>query len=237
MPDVCIGIPSWLPEDEEARSLRIDRLNRLVKQIKDFFDLPIIFVGQNWKDYRPDYGNYRVETRGKLGILNARKLLFKLFLESHYTHIILFDDDAIIEGTKELCSQYIEEISNYNKVFAFVHTKTPSCKYTPYCDSQLNLCCISKEMYKECPLPDIDPQNNEAFEDRVWSTLLHIVYSKYERNVPEGLRCIHFKNMEEKAPSTWSDDGHNWRRLRLRTAQLEHYIYLHHHLPKELKEF
>lgn len=236
MSKLCIGIPSWLPDDDESRILRIDRLNRLINQIKELFDLPIIFIAQNWKDYKPNYSNCQIISKDRLGILKARKLLFKTFLDSDYTHIMLFDDDAIIEGTKELCSEYVDNITNYNKVFAFVSGGS-SCKYTPYCDSQLNLCCISKELYKECPLPNIDPQQNEGFEDRVWSTLLHIVYSKYEQQVPKGLKCIHFKNKNEKAPSTWSEEGHNWRKLRLRTSQLEHYIYLHHHLPRELKEF
>lgn len=237
MGNLCIGIPSWLPDDEESRSLRIDRLNRLINQIKELFDLPIIFISQNWKDYKPDYDKCQIISEGRLGILKARQLLFKTFLESEYTHMVLFDDDAIIEGTKELCDEYIKKVSNQNKVFAFVNTDRPTCKYTPYADSQLNLCCISKELYKECPLPDIDPQNNEGFEDRVWSTLLHLVYGEYEQQVPKGLKCVHFKNKNEKAPSTWSEDGHDWKRLRLRTAQLEHYIFLHHHLPRELKEF
>lgn len=237
MNKLCIGIPSWLPDDTEARALRMDRVNRLVKQIKELFDLPIIFVAQNWKDYSPKYDKMVVVKRDKLGILNARKLLFETFLQSEFTHILMFDDDAIIQGNKELCDLYVSDLLKRDKVFSFVKNSNHVSKYTEYADSQLNLACISKELYQQAPIPNVDPQKSQGFEDRIWSTLLHLCFGEFEYDVPKGLYCTHFKNPNEKAPSTWSKGGHDWNRLRLKTHQIEHYIYLHKKLPREVDRF
>ena len=55
MKKIGIGIPSYLPSKEIDRQLRIERLDRLLKQLKELFGFPIIFIAQNWGDYKPNY--------------------------------------------------------------------------------------------------------------------------------------------------------------------------------------
>jgi hypothetical protein len=44
----CFGIPSWLPDKEPDRSLRIERINRLFKQLNDLWpDIDILVIAQN----------------------------------------------------------------------------------------------------------------------------------------------------------------------------------------------
>lgn len=33
---ICFGIVSWLPKEEDARKMRVDRLNRLLKQLEEY---------------------------------------------------------------------------------------------------------------------------------------------------------------------------------------------------------
>ena len=54
------GIPSWLPDVEPARSLRIERINRLFKQLDYLWpNIDILVIAQNWKDFKP------IETKNK----------------------------------------------------------------------------------------------------------------------------------------------------------------------------
>ena len=204
------GIVSWLPNNEPARTLRIERLNRTFKQIYDLFgDVPIIVVAQNWKAYRPpEYlTNIQIDKEPKLGILLARKTLRKLFLASEYDYLIMCDDDVIIEVDGPLIAQaYMDELNFHPHGFMFLQ----------YDAAQLNLCAISRFIYEKEPMVDIDPQNNEGFEDTIFSNLLHYKYSKYEFKTMHGIRCIQFQNKKEKAPSTWAtsglDQSKNWNR-------------------------
>ena len=50
----CIGIVSYLPEDSENRKLRINRLERLLSQIDNFWpNTDVLIVAQNWKSFEP----------------------------------------------------------------------------------------------------------------------------------------------------------------------------------------
>ena len=86
----------------------------------------------------------------------------------------------------------MEELDKHPDGFCFI--KGGSNKYNPYADSQLNLCAISRYIYEKEPIPNIDAQKSEGFEDRIWSTLLHFKYSYKEFDAPKGIRCCHFKN-------------------------------------------
>lgn len=230
----CIGIVSYIPDDKRARELREERLNRLLKQLGDIWpSLPIIIISQNWKDFTPKSTNkLEVHKYDKLGILKARKTLRKHFLESSYDYIILFDDDAIIEGDS---SNYLNLMEENPKGFAFI--KGGKGIICPYCDSQLNLCAISRFIFEREDFPDVDPQDNDGYEDRVFSTLLHFKYSKNEFDAPKGLRCNHFKNPKEKAPSTWAHAGGiMFNVMDHRTIAIEKYIKEHKELPN-LKTF
>lgn len=229
------GIISYFPWDQPERKQRQDRLDRLVKQLSEYWpDIPIIFISQQWKHYNPEKLCKNKIIRfdyPKLGILNARQKLREHFLELDFDYLIMFDDDAIIEGTSELAAQYIQELNNHPQGFCFIRGKGSS-PYTDYADSQLNLCAISRWIYEREPIPDIDPQKSQAFEDRIWSTLLHFKYTDYEFDAPEGLKCIHFKNPNEVAPSTWSGEKrYQWKQMREKTREIEKYISENKELP------
>jgi len=229
------GIISYFPWEQPARKQRQDRLDRLVKQLSNLCpDIPIMVISQQWK-------NYTLEDKcknqiikydyPKLGILAARQELRKHFLESNYDYLIMFDDDAIIDGTLGMMISYMQEIEKHPEGFCFIKGKGSS-PYTEYADSQLNLCAISRWIYEREPIPDIDPQKSQAFEDRIWSTLLHFKYADYEFDAPEGLKCIHFKNPNEVAPSTWSREKHyEWKQMRTKTCEIEKYISENKELP------
>lgn len=154
----------------------------------------------------------------------------------------MFDDDAIIKVEDNLAStKYIEQLNNHPEGFCFIDGNGSS-PYTPYADSQLNLCAISRWIYEREPIPNIDPQKSEAFEDRIWSTLLHIKYADKEFKAPSGITCCHFKNPEiEKyggeVVSTWAGkESYNWRMMRQNTLDIEKYISINRELPN-LREF
>lgn len=237
----CFGIVSYFPWDQPARKERQDRLDRLIKQLSEYWpNIPIIIISQQWKYYNPEKICKNKLIRfdyPKLGILKARQELRKHFLESDYDYLIMFDDDAIIKAdSKDLVNKYIEEIEKHLEGFCFIRGKGSS-KYTDYNDSQLNLCAISRWIYEHEPIPNIDPQKSEAFEDRIWSTLLHFKYSDKEFDAPKGIYCTHFKNPNEKAPSTWSaEKKFNWSQMRQNTRDIEDYIAKNKELPEQWKK-
>lgn len=237
----AFGIVSYFPWSQPERKERQDRLDRLVNQLSDLWpDVPILVIAQQWKFYtlegkcknkviRYDYD--------KLGILKARNVLRKHFLEdTDFDYLIMFDDDAIIRCEEEgVAEKYMQTLDENPEGFCFIKGKGSS-PYTDYNDSQLNLCAISRWIYEREPLPNIDPQKSEGFEDRIWSTLLHYKYADKEFNAPKFISCIHFKNPNETAPSTWSSEKqYNWRQLRQNTIDIEEYISEHKELPDKWK--
>lgn len=236
----CFGILSYFPWEQPARKQRQNRLDRLIKQLGELWpDIPILIISQQWKNYNPATWCVNKIIRfdyPKLGILNARQKLREHFLASDFDYLIMFDDDAIIEGTQDLAAQYIEELDKHPQGFCFIKGNGSSF-YTDYADSQLNLCAISRWIYEREPIPNVDPQQSVAFEDRIWSTLLHFKYTDKEFNAPEGLKCIHFKNPDEVVPSTWSGERHfQWKQMRERTRDIEKYISQNKELPLWIKK-
>lgn len=224
-----IGIVSWLPDNEEARTQRIDRLERLFKQLDTYFkDIQIMIIAQNWKDYTiPNFVKHASIFRyDRLGILNARKTLREKFLESDYDYLIMCDDDCIIESTVDATKNYLNEIDKHPQGFCFIQ----------YDYAQLNLCAISRYIYEVEPMVDIDPQKNEGFEDLIWSTLLHYKYPNLEFHI-EGIKHIQFNNPNESAPSTWANEEHrDWQMLLNRCnvyiEQFKHGDFSLNKLPK-----
>lgn len=197
----CFGIISWLPENEEDRKLRIARVNRFLKQINSFWpDIDILVIAQNWKKFKPvKISNkiIKVSFDSGLGILKARKVLREEFLKLDYDFLIMFDDDTIIEETEEGgAKKYINKIDNQVDGFGFLQ----------YEAAQLSGCAISKEMLKKEDIPNVDPQKGEAFEDCIYSNLLHILYSNKEFKI-SGIKCTQFQNPNEVAKSTWYDEA------------------------------
>ena len=236
--NICIGIVSYLPDNINDRNLRIDRLKRLFKQLNKYFkNIPILIIAQNWKDFKINNSNIYQFNYDKLGILQARKTLRKHFLSTNYKGIVLFDDDAIIECEKHSINTYLNLIDNNIDGFSFV-PKKDNILINPYNDSQLNLCYISRYIFEKEDFPNIDAEKSEGFEDRIFSTLLHYKYSYKEFKFPENLMCIHFKNKNEKAPSTWAQEKlYNWSYMRENTYKIEKYIKEYKELPENLINF
>ena len=192
------GIPSWLPDKESDRRLRIERLNRLFRRIVDLFgDVNFLIVAQNWGDYKPPkfVKNIEVHNYNKLGILGARKELGRLFLESKYDYLIMCDDDCLIEVDGPLIADaYMDELNFHPNGFIFLQ----------YNAAQLNMCAISRYIYSREPMVDIDPEKNEGYEDTIYCNLLHYKYPDNEFNTIHGIKCTQFLNKSEQVPSTWS---------------------------------
>ena len=228
----CFGIISYFPWEQPERKQRQDRLDRLIRRLSDLWpDIPIMIISQQWKYYNLDKKCKNEVIRfdyGKLGILGARQTLRKHFLESAFDYIIMLDDDALFElDNNNVAQEYINEIDNHPDGFCFLQ----------YANSQLNLCAISRYIYEQEPIPNIDPQKSEGFEDRIWATLLHYKYPDKEFDAPKGIRCVHFKNPVEVVPSTWaSEQKYNWKQLRSNTAEIVDYITKNKELPKKWKK-
>ena len=237
---ICFGIPSWLPDVEPARTQRKERINRLFKQLNDLWpDIDILVIAQNWQDFKP------METRNKqiieiyppLGILLARKTLREEFLKAGYDYIIMFDDDAIIQCDNDHAHlDFIDEIIKHPQGFCFIHGK--NSKYHPYICAQLNLCAISRFIYEQEPMVDIDPQKDEGYEDSIFACLLHHKWENYEFIPPATIRPIQFLNSKEHVPSTWADQiGRKpFAVMQRNTNRIQDYIVKHKEFPKDYKK-
>ena len=97
-----IGIISYLHDNIEKQNKRLCLLLNLLSKCYNLFQLPVIIIAQNWKSelVRVPWATiYRYDD--KLGIVNARKELRRVFLESDYDNLIMLDDDSIIKGNDE----------------------------------------------------------------------------------------------------------------------------------------
>ena len=239
-----IGIVSWFPQDEPVRGQRMGRFKKLLKQIDFYFPkFPIIVIAQNWNGFTPSCNNFLyVYKYPQLGILRARKELRRRFLELGYDYLIMFDDDAIIECSDDTAlTEYFDRMDNNPNGFAFLKrenaTSLPSYE-NPYVDSQLNLCTISRDILLQEDIPEVDPQRNIAYEDRILSMLLHTKYADREFDVPEGLRCTHFRSVTRPLPSTWARDKKiKWDILDVNTKALEKYLSEYKCLPSNIWDF
>lgn len=194
----CIGIISWFPNKELDRKLRIDRFNRLLKQLEEYFPTtPLLVIAQNWGDYSPKLpkNSKVISFENGLGILGARKELFKQFKSTDYNYIVLFDDDAIIKTTKETCDEYLKIMENNPNGFCFLQ----------YEASQLSGCALSKSIVEKEDMVNVDASKREGYEDTIYAHLLKYKYPTFEFKAPTNIECIHFQNKEEVAPSTWCD--------------------------------
>lgn len=234
-----IGIVSWMPDNLQERKVRFKCFNNLLKQINQYFpDIPLMIIAQNWNSVEPTILNeatiYKYNIR--LGIIGARVELAKKFLnDSDADYIIMFDDDCVIKCTEPNANiKYIEAINNNPNGFAFLKGNSDdgaNGSPNPYKDSCLNLCAISRDIMVKTPMPIIDPEQSQAFEDRIWSMLLHKKHANVEFNIPDCITTAHFH--DPNVPSTWSRrKPHNWRALRANTLVIEQYIEKYGEMPK-----
>ena len=111
--NICIGIISYLPDEQNLRNERLNRLTNLLKQCDEFFKLPILLVAQNFKNdfnFMPINSKlYVYNYKNKLGITGARINLRKYFLLSSFDNIILLDDDMKLTS-EDNARKYLREI-------------------------------------------------------------------------------------------------------------------------------
>lgn len=192
---ICFGIISWLPSNESDRAKRVKRLDALFNQLHDIFgDIEYLIVAQNWKDYKvPSFVKGKIYEYNKLGILNARKTLGKHFLESSYEYLVMCDDDVILKTKEGFSREYFfNELNKHPNGFMFLQYSW-----------SLNMCAISKGIYAQSPMIDVDPEKGEGYEDVVYPNLLHYKHGSKEFKI-KGLEFIQNKLENVKnAPSTW----------------------------------
>ena len=202
------GIVSWFPDSEPERTQRITRLNKMFKQLNDLFgeDIKYMIVAQNWKDYQlPDYVKADVFRYNKLGILGARKTLGKHFLESSYDYLIMCDDDIILKTSDSFTKEYFfDELNKHPNGFVFL-------KY----GWSLTFCAISKYIYQQSPICDIDPEKGEGYEDTVWPMLLHYKHADKEFTL-SGIEFIQNQiEFVKELKSTWCNKTTDHKKLHL----------------------
>lgn len=230
-----IAIPSYLPEKNESRVIRRQRVNALLRSLEEKFpDIDIIIVAQNWKRFRHAdiKNNVYVHHFDRLGITQARKKLREIILASDYDYVIMLDDDAVIQGTNEEIQEYLKLMEEHPQGFSFIENKPDARKdsrFTPFAPSQLNLCAISRYIYEREDIPSVSAEKDEAYEDRVYAALLYWKYHDNYFKAPVNVRTIHFK--DGVTPSTWSTRKRNHTQILSNTFKIECYIARHQELP------
>ena len=200
------GIISWLPDSEVERNQRITRLNKMIDQLIDIFgsDIKLMVIAQNWKDYTLRGGlNVEVFKYNKLGILGARKTLGRHFLESNYDYLIMCDDDIVLETDDSFSKEYlINELNANPKGFVFLQYGW-----------SLTFCAVSKTIYRQSPMVDIDPEKGEGYEDTVWPYLLHYKYPDAEFKL-SGIKFVQHKQAYHvNHKSTWNNNSVDHKKL------------------------
>ena len=207
------GIISWFPDKEPDRSQRIERLNKMMAQLIELFgeDIKFMIVAQNWKNYKlpKNIKNVEIFKYSKLGILGARKTLGKHFLQSKYDYLIMCDDDIVLKTNEDFTKEYFfKELNKHPNGFMFIQYGW-----------SLTFCAISKNIYKQTPMSDIDPEKGEGYEDTVWPFLLHYKHPKNEFNIA-GIKFIqHHQEFHKNHKSTWDSGKVNHENLQ----ELTHY--------------
>jgi hypothetical protein len=214
------GIISYFPNSDtpyhtETRTKRTKRFFSMLYRLEELWPtVDIIIIAQNWQGLAiPDIHNrVTIYNYPKLGILNARKELRKKFLESEYDYLIMMDDDAIIEYADS--ERYLKEIDDHpNGVGVIRHNKCP-----------LMFCAVSKSIYSQQDMVDIDAENGQGFEDDIF---VATVFNKFPDKAfdfsPNVIKEISFRYDGElgAVPSTWSREKKlSWNYMRSNTLDI-----------------
>jgi len=192
--NICIGIISYLPDSEDLRKERQKRVINLINQIDKHFNLPIILIAQNYKDFNINSKNIIRYNYDKLGITGARRELRIKFLESEYDYVIMLDDDMELSDNQQDYDIYINNILKYKKEYYYVRNFLN------------NFSVMSKEGFKKLDYdPEICVENGTGFEDWIFSVICTRTLNsmRLTTNLPKYERK-HFLNDKY---STWSTDG------------------------------
>lgn len=183
MNNKVIGIISYLPDDESIRDKRIKLLTNLLYKLDSTFNLPIIIVAQNWKDFVHDTKTCTCYFFDKLGITGARKKLREIFLASSYEYLIMLDDDCIISGDKCAVNKYLMQIDDNPKMFYEFNT------------SLLKLFAIHRDILAKQEFSDVSPEKGEGFEDRIF-------VEELRKRFPDKRFILEHNHLEELSTST-----------------------------------
>ena len=213
------GIISYFPDNDtayhkETRRERSRRFRELLFKLDELWpNVDIMIIAQNWQDFElPEIRNkIRTFHYGKLGILRARKELRKRFLDSDYDYLIMLDDDFIISSTDP--QGFLDEIDKHPDGFGAIR-RAPS---------PLPFFSISKSIYSQIELPDIDPEKGEGFEDDVFSATCFARFPDKGFMFSEGLaedKSFHYEG-PGKCPSSWSKESkRDWDYMRNHTKSV-----------------
>lgn len=225
------GIISYFPNNDseyhiETRRERSRRFRELLYKLEELWsDVDIMVIAQNWQDFElPEIKNKIIQYNyGKLGILGARKELRKRFLDSDYDYLIMLDDDAMVSSDNP--QEYLDEIDKHpNGIGVIRKVQCP-----------LSFFAISKHIYSQVELPEIDAEKGEGFEDDIFTATCFSKFPDKAYVFPQGL--VSEKSFRYdgpgKCPSTWAKEKkYDWGYMRSHTksvvAALEH--------PTELSE-
>lgn len=191
-----IGIVSYLPNDNKIRTNRWNKLVNLISTCNKLFELKIFIEAQCWSPLEIHEINSRFSNvtiyynQDKLGIVGARRKLREHFLQSSYDVLIMLDDDCELKGTKEEAIKYLQQIDDNPNMF-YEHNGT-----------LLKLFAISKDIFKEVDFEDVNPENGEGFEDRVFVNKLRNLFPE-KKYTFVGCRVFDCSISTKDVNSTW----------------------------------
>ena len=185
-----IGIISYLPDDKKIREARIRKLTKLLHKLDSIFKLPIMIIAQNYNDFIPDSNNLMLYEYDKLGIVGARRKLREVFLKSNYDTLIMLDDDCDVYGTTKDAQHYLEQLDSNPGMFYEFNT------------SLLKLFAISREIFEQVDFDDVNPEDGDGFEDRIFVETLRIKFPNKRYIIDKG--SLYEYSVSTKDPlSTW----------------------------------
>ena len=193
------GIISYFPDNDSeyhkyVRKQRTKRCSELLLQLDSLWpNIDIIIVAQNWQDYQPPKIHNRIRIipiyYDKLGITGARKELRTHFLTSNYDYLIMLDDDAVIHCNDPRA--YIQEIEEHPSGIGVISHK----------EDALVLAAISKSIYNQIDMPNLDAEQGQGFEGSVF---VANCFSRFPDLAFDFTTDI--KNVSDATfPSTWSN--------------------------------
>ena len=207
------GIISYFPDNDsdyhiEMRRERSRRFRELLAKLEELWgDIDILVIAQNWQDFElPKIKNKFIihHYNERLGIVGARKELRKKFLETDYDYLIMLDDDAMIQCDDP--QAYLDEIDKHPDAVGAIRWRH-SC---------LQFFAISKAVYSQIEMTDIDPEKSQGFEDDVFAAQVHAKFKDIAFDFPKDLvkeTSLRY-NGPGKCPSTWSrEKKYNWENM------------------------
>lgn len=194
----CFGIISYLPEDENFRKIRKERLIKLISDLNTYFKLPIIILAQNWTedDLNLIYDNniYVYNYDRGLGVTRARIYLRDKLLKHNFDAYIFLDDDSELVTDRVGVNNYLKEIDNHpNMVGKFKGT-------------YMRFLYISNYMLKIMDLDFI--KNYESIRGEIWEDFAYL--KTYERLYPSKFFTFSKKGINEISQTSQRDEYSTW---------------------------